>query len=106
MKLSEFKVMIDSAAERTKPHNDPDVVIQYKPPFTTVGGLPCVHVTGVWKGFDWDAGKFFIDTEERLTLADADFAEKFKKLQEDYGWAKLENRNLKAEIKKLKEQQK
>jgi len=104
MKLSEFKQKIDLYAESIKPHNDPEVVVDYKPPFTTVGGLPCTSVTGVFKGFDWDNGKFFICTEKRLTLADNEFAEQFKKLQADYGWVKLENRNLKAEIKKLNKQ--
>ena len=104
MKLSEFKAKIDLYAEGIQPHNDPEVVVDYKPPYTTVGGLPCTVVTGVSKGFDWDNGKFFICTEKRLTLADNEFAEQFKKLQDDYGWAKYENRNLKAEIKKLKAQ--
>ena len=101
MKLSEFKAKIDLYAEGIKPYNDPEVVVDYKPPFTTVGGLPCTSVTGVFKGFDWDNGKFFICTEQKLTLADNEFAKQFKKLQDDYGWAKYENRNLKADIKKL-----
>ena len=104
MKLSEFKQKIDLYADRIKEYDDPEVVVEYKPPFTTVGGAPCVSVTRVSKGFDWDNGKFFVVTEKPLTLVDGEFTEKFKKLQEDYGWAKLENRNLKAEIKKLKAQ--
>lgn len=104
MKLSEFKEKINLYANHIEDYDDPEVVVEYKPPFTTVGGLPCVSVNRVWKGFDWDDGKFFIVTEKPLTLVDGEFAEKFKKLQEDYGWAKYENRNLKAEIKKLKEQ--
>ena len=104
MKLSEFKTKIDLYAEHISPYNDPQVVVEYKPPFTTVGGAPCVSVKGVCNGFDWNAGKFFIQTEQTLTLADGEFTEKFKKLQEDYGWALYENRKLKAEIKKLKEQ--
>lgn len=104
MKLSEFKEKIDLYAKHTKEYNDPEVVVEYKPPFATAGGQPCVAVTGMLRGFDWDAGKFFIVTQQQLTLADAEFAEKFKKLQDEYGWAKLENRTLKAEIKKLKDQ--
>lgn len=104
MKLSEFKAKIDLYAAGIKEYDDPEVVVEYKPPFTTVGGVPCVSVTRVSKGFDWDKGKFFIITEEPLTLVDAEFDEKFRKLQEDYGWAQYENRNLKAEIKKLKAQ--
>lgn len=102
MKLSEFKEKIDLYASTIKPHNDPEVVVEYKPPFTTVGGAPCVSVNRVWNGFDWDNGKFFITTEKQLTLADNEFAAQFKKLQEDYGWMKYENRNLEAENKKLR----
>lgn len=101
MKLSEFKAKIDLYADRIKEYDDPEVVVEYKPPFTTVGGAPCVSVVRVSKGFDWDNGKFFVVTEKPLTLVDGEFTEKFKKLQDDYGWAKYENRNLKADIKKL-----
>lgn len=104
MKLTEFKTKIDLYANSVKHYNDPEVVVQYRPPFTTAGGTPCVVVTGVSMGFDWDSGKFFVMTEEPLTLVNGEFTEKFKKLQEDYRCIQYENRNLKAEIKKLKAQ--
>lgn len=102
MKLTELKEKIDLYASTIKPHNDPDVVIEVKMPFTTVGGTPSVTVKSIRSGFDWDNGKFFIVPEETVTPADVDFAAKFKKMQEDYGWATYENRNLKAENTRLK----
>ena len=101
MKLSEFKSMFELHTKHLPDYNDPEVVIVYKPPFTTVGGTPGVTVKHICKGFDWDNGKFMIYPEQTLTLADGDYEQKFKKLQDDYGWVKYENRNLKADIKKL-----
>ena len=83
-------------------YEDPEVVIQIKLPYTTVGSHPSVPLKTVWKGFDWDAGKFILVPEENLTPSDRDFAEQMKKMQEKLGWAELENRNLKTEIKRLK----
>lgn len=104
MKLSEFIERASRHLNPNRPYNDPELVIQYKPPFSTVGGTPCVPVKAYMNGFDWDAGKFILVPEEKLTLADAEFTEKFTKLQDDYGWAQYENRNLKGEIKRLQKQ--
>jgi hypothetical protein len=83
---------------------DPEVVIQIKLPYSTVGALPTVKIKHISMGFDWDYGKFIITPEETLTPANRDFAEQMRKMQDDLGWARYENRNLKAEIKKLKKQ--
>jgi hypothetical protein len=105
MKLSELHRLINVYHnEERMVREDPEVVIQVKLPYSTVGGQPTVPVKFISMGFDWDAGKFMIAPEENLTPADRDFAEKMKKMQEDLGWAKYENRGLKAEIKKLKKQ--
>jgi len=53
-------------------------------------------------GFDWEAGKFIIMPEEDLTPGDRDFAKQMRDMQERAAWADYENRNLKAEIRKLK----
>ena len=100
MKLSEF---IEKASRylRSDPDYDFELVIKYKPPFNTVGGTPCVSVKSFQPGFDWNAGKFILVPEQTLTLADAEFEKKFTDLQDKYGWAQYENRNLKADIKKL-----
>jgi hypothetical protein len=104
MKLSELQRVVNAHHnEERMVREDPEVVIQVKLPYSTVGGQPTVRVKSIQMGFDWDHGKFIITPEENLSPADRDFAEQMRKMQEDLGWAKYENRNLKAEIKKLKE---
>ena len=103
MKFSELKRLVD-LYHRPDHYEDPEVVIQIKLPYVTVGGTPTVKVKNAQMGFDWDQGKFFLVPEENLTPSDRDFAESMKKMQEKLGWAELENRNLKADIKRLKKQ--
>jgi hypothetical protein len=105
MKLSELHRLVNVYHnEERMVREDPEVVIQIKLPYSTVGAQPTVPVKFISMGFDWDAGKFMITPEENLTPADRDFAEKMRKMQEDLGWAKYENRSLKAEIKQLRKQ--
>jgi hypothetical protein len=105
MKLSELHRLVNVYHnEERMVREDPEVVIQIKLPYSTVGGQPTVPVKFISMGFDWDAGKFMIAPEENLTPADRDFAEKMRKMQEDLGWANLENRRLKSEIKQLRKQ--
>ena len=105
MKLSEMHRLVNVYHDEERMmREDPEVVIQIKLPYSTVGGQPTVRVKSIQMGFDWDHGKFIITPEENLTPADRDFAEQMRKMQDDLGWAKYENRGLKAEIKKLKKQ--
>lgn len=101
MKLSELKRLVDLHSRPDYPE-DPTVVIKIKLPYATVGGLPTVTVKNMHMGFDWDHGKFIIYPEEDLTPSDRDFAKQMKDMQERAGWADYENRNLKAEIRRLK----
>lgn len=101
MKLSELKRYIDRQMEVMHGHEDPEVVVQITLPYSTVGGSPFVKVKNVQMGFDWDAGKFFLYTEESLTPSDRDFAKQMKEMQDQASWADYENRNLKAEIRRL-----
>ena len=103
MKFSELKRVID-LHYRDGHYEDPEVVIQIKLPYTTVGAHPSVPLKSVWPGFDWDAGKFILVPEEQLTPSDRDFADQMKKMQERAGMADYENRGLKAEIRRLKKQ--
>lgn len=100
MKFSELKRLID--LYHRDHHEDPEVVIQIKLPYLTVGGQPFVPLKSVMNGFDWDSGKFFLVPEENLTPSDRDFAKQMKEMQDRAGWADYENRNLKAEIRRLK----
>jgi hypothetical protein len=63
-----------------------------------------VGIESVYGGFDWEAGRLMFKPTESLTPADRDFAKQMKEMQERAGWADYENRNLKAEIRKLKKQ--
>lgn len=101
MKFSELKRLVD-LYHRDGHYEDPEVVIQIKLPYSTVGGSPFAKVKSVQMGFDWDHGKFFIMPEEELTPSDRDFAQQMRDMQERAGWADHENRNLKAEIRRLK----
>jgi hypothetical protein len=103
MKLSELKKLVERY-DLNSYHDDPEVVIQIKLPYSTVGGTPFVKVKNVYPGFDWDQGKFFIIPEEDVTPSDRDFAKQMQEMQDRAGWADYENRNLKAEIKRLKKQ--
>jgi hypothetical protein len=100
MKLSELKKYVDRYLEYER--DDPEVVIQIKLPYSTVGAQPSVGAKSVQMGFDWDAGKFIIVPEEPLTPSDRDFAKQMKEMQERAGWADSENRRLKAELNQLK----
>lgn len=101
MKLSELKQWVDRQIQYQGLHEDPEVVIGIKLPYSTVGGSPFVKVKSVQMGFDWDDGKFFINPEEELTPSDRDFAKQMKEMQERAARADYENRNLKAEIRRL-----
>lgn len=104
MKLSELRRLVNLYCEHRLPHEDQDVVIQVKLPYATVGGTPCVGVKNVSHGFDWDAGKFMLLTAEPLSPPDEKFHEQFKELQGKCGWLQYENRNLKAEIKRIRKE--
>ncbi len=95
MKVFELKAIL----EHTNDENE--VMIAVKLPYVTVGAIPMVPVKYATNGFDWESGKFIIRPEEELTPADRDFAKQMKEMQDKLGWAEYENRNLKAEVKKL-----
>jgi hypothetical protein len=103
MKLIELHRLVNVYQERMM-REDPEVAIEIKLPYSTVGARPTAKIKHIGMGFDWDAGKFIITPEENLTPADRDFAEQMRKMQDDLGWTKNENRALKAEIKRLKKQ--
>jgi hypothetical protein len=103
MKLSELHQIVN-LYHRDDHYEDPQVVILIKLPYNTVGSRPMVPVKNITMGFDWESGRFIIMPEEDLTPSDRDFAKKMKEMQDRAGWSDYENRNLKAEIRKLKKQ--
>ena len=103
MKLSELHRIVN-LYHRDEHYEDPEVVILIKLPYNTVGSRPMVSVKNITMGFDWEAGKFIIMPEEDLTPSDRDFAKQMHDMQERAYKSDYENRNLKAEIRKLKKQ--
>ena len=101
MKFSELKRMVD-LHYRDGHREDPEVVIKIKLPYSTVGAMPTVKIKNAYMGFDWDSGKFIFYPEEDVTPGDRDFAKQMREMQERAAKADFENRNLKAEIRRLK----
>ena len=101
MKFSELKQFVDLYDNRVY-REDPEVVVKIKLPYSTVGAMPTVKIRSAHMGFDWDAGKLIFYTEEELTPSDRDFAKQMSDMQERAARADFENRNLKAEIRRLK----
>ena len=107
MKLSELHRVVNLTYDPNRPHRDQEVMVVVKLPYATVGSHPMRAVKSAGSGFDWENGKFMIWPEESLQPVDKAFADQFAELQKKYGWLDYENRNLKAEVarlrKKLKE---
>lgn len=101
MKLSKLKAIIDRSVEHMREGDDEVVMIAVKLPYTTVGSIPMVPVKYANRGFDWEQGKFILTPEENLTPSDRDFAKQMREMQERAAMADYENRNLKAEIRRL-----
>ena len=102
MKFSELHRLVNLYHRDGTQYEDPEVVIMIKLPYATVGGHPTVPGKNMSMGVDWYHGKFMIAPEEELTPSDRAFAKQMKEMQDKWGWADYENRNLKAEIRKLK----
>jgi hypothetical protein len=98
MKVSELKYILERVDD------DNEVMIAIKLPYTTVGSIPMASVKSAYNGVDWEQGKFILYPDEDLTPSDRDFAKQMKEMQDRAGWADYENRNLKAEIRRLKKQ--
>jgi len=69
----------------------------------SIGGTPCVDIELVSAGFDWDAGKIFLNTKEELRVIDTDEIKALKDEYKELGWKYSQISGLKRENKKLKE---
>ena len=90
-----------NALERANP--DDEVRIRIKSP-GTVGHAPTVDVESAHSGFDWERGSFLIFPVDDLSKDTVELLEQIKTLQDKFGWSEYENRNLKADIKRLRKQ--
>jgi hypothetical protein len=77
----------------------------------SIGGTPCVEVTGMQPGFDWDAGRIILETGVQLTtLSQEDVAAIHKSAREGQSWHAYQQykkqadriKILEAEIESLK----
>ena len=69
-----------------------------------VGGSACVSVTGMYLGFDWDAGKILIHTDKALTaLSPEDVAAIYKSINEGQSWHAYQQHKKQADIIKAHE---
>lgn len=108
MNSEEFATRIDRVNSINSRNAEYPVVIPIKRPWTTAGGTPFIEAVNINSGFDWDNGKIFIIPKEPLMLV-SDYENgpaTIKKLQSDLDWALLENRRLKAKIKKYEKENK
>ena len=87
--------------ERANPADE--VRIRIKSP-GTVGHAPTVDVKSAQSGFDWERGSFLIFPVDDLGKDTVQLLEQIKTLQDKFGWSEYENRNLKADIKRLRKQ--
>lgn len=65
----------------------------------SIGGLPCIAVTGMYIGFDWDMGKVFLETETPVRSAGEAFRREqwyARHMADELGhiWLILRNRDL------------
>lgn len=105
MKLSDLKKQLDAMYDLwTRRGQDDEIVIRIKLPYATIGGTPYVSVKGMYRGFDWDRGRMYIEPEQELTFHDKDFAGQMRDWQEKCDWLKIKNKDLEKENKKLKTQ--
>ena len=100
MNIRELQIIIDHIVSDLHDYQNPNVMVVIKRP-GSAGGTPCVGIGNVSVGFDWDSNKIMLIPDEALSMSDPGDVAKIKKLQDEYGWALYENRNLKAEIKRL-----
>lgn len=78
------KDLIDRLQQMRDP--EAEVVIHIDPGYGTVGPSPTAPVIGVSGGFDWDSGKVFIDTKEKLYINLEEVRKEAGKLQKILGW--------------------
>ena len=112
MNLLEFKQLVDRAIEQCeRGYRTPESITVRIPSYKTgtAGHIPCTDVKGANMGFDWEASSFLIWPEKELREIDRDEIKTLRDKYEELSWThykvskvKQENKNLKAELAKLK----
>lgn len=70
MKLKELKQSIDFYVSRNKDNQDKEVVVELDQ--VSVGFSASSQVVQFYEGIDWDSGKFFIGTKDKLIMKNKD----------------------------------
>lgn len=70
MKLNELKKLIDFYVNRNKDNAEKDVVVQLDQ--ASIGFTASSNITQFSEGIDWDSGKFFIGTKDKLIMKNKD----------------------------------
>lgn len=69
MDFAEFERHVARLASLQHNRHDKRVVVVVDPGYPTVGGTPCVPVTMIYAGIDWDGSKIMLRTETALVPA-------------------------------------
>ena len=62
-------------------HGGKALEIPRDPGHATLGGTPAVKIKGVFNGFDWDQGRFFLVPETRLGVPDAELRKRMREAE-------------------------
>lgn len=106
MNLQELNVLIQRELELCKMNRKDPASLTVGIVIETVSavGTPSTTIKGLQQGFDWDSGKLLIYPEKDLMLANHDHLAQLRKEAEDIGYTAQNVRNLKRQIKKMKEE--
>ena len=90
MSLTELKNIIETAMKFEKDPDNINVVISTELPYITCGQRPCVYVKYAGIGFDWEAGQFRIEPEEKLMAVKHDVPQLVMEWRGNYHCPKCE----------------
>lgn len=66
MTLAKLKKIVDFSVKHERNPEEVEVVINVKLPYVTCGSRPGVSIKHAGMGFDWEAGQFRIEPENKL----------------------------------------
>ncbi|RKP44766.1 hypothetical protein [Pararobbsia silviterrae] len=82
MSVAEASERLAAIAARARARRETRLVVPFDPGFASVGGTPAKNVVSIHEGFDWDAGKVFIEVGTPRLFAPTDAQERLRKTLE------------------------
>lgn len=85
--------------------DDEELVIRRHTLGVNIGGTPCIPIVGLHHGFDWDAGKMFLEPAIPMTAAGPDFEterQSWRDMSETIGWIRNILASKSPDAEKLK----